>query len=105
VALGAVLALIAVVADLPMALLTVLTALGGASVTVAGVMLLFGVVSVGDFDSAATTQTLDDQWWWYVLYLGLAVAGMIAQLRSTQSLRASLRQSWAESGGRELRSA
>jgi hypothetical protein len=105
VALGAVLALIAVVADLPMALLTVLTALGGASVTVAGVMLLFGVVSVGDFDSAATTQTLDDQWWWYVLYLGLAVAGMVAQLRSTQSLRASLRQSWAESGGRELRRA
>ena len=105
VALGAVLALIAVVADLPMALLTVLTALGGASVTVGGVMLLFGVISVDDFDSAATTQTLDDQWWWYAFYLGLAVAGMIAQVRTTQSLRASLRQSWAESGGRELRQA
>jgi hypothetical protein len=104
VAVGVVLALIAVVADLPMVLLTVLTALGGASVTVAGVMLLFGQVSVDDFDSASTTHTLDDQWWWYALYLGLAVAGMIAQARATESLRASLRQSWAESGGRQLRS-
>jgi hypothetical protein len=105
VAVGAVLALIAVVADLPMALLTVLTALGGASVTVAGVMLLFGAVSVDDFDSAATTQTLNDEWWWYALYLGLALAGIIGQMRATESLRASLRQSWAESGGRELRRA
>jgi hypothetical protein len=104
VAVGVVLALIAVVADLPMVLLTVLTVLGGASVTVAGVMLLFGQVSVDDFDSASTTHTLDDQWWWYALYLGLAVAGMIAQARATESLRASLRQSWAESGGRQLRS-
>lgn len=105
VAVGVVLALIAIVADMPMAILTVLTAFGGASVTVAGIMLLAGVLSVSDFDSTTTTQTLDDDWWWYAIYLGLAVFGMIAQLRSTASLRASLREAWADSRGRELKQA
>lgn len=105
VALSIVLAVIAIVADMPMAILTVLTAFGGASVTVAGIMLLFGVLSVSDFDSVTTTQTLDDDWWWYAIYLGLAIFGMIAQLRSTSSLRASLREAWADSGGRELKHA
>lgn len=101
-AVGAVLALIAIVGDMPMAILTVLTAFGGANVVVVGLMLLFGVLSVADFDSTATTQTLDDDWWWYAIYLGLAVFGMIAQFKSTASFRASLREAWAESGGREL---
>lgn len=105
VAVGLLLALIAIIGDLPMALLAVLTALGGASAVVTGIMLLFGVVSTDDFDSAATTETIQDDWWWYAIYLGLAIAGIIAQVRSTTRLRASLRATWAESGGRELRSA
>ncbi len=102
VAVGMVLAAIAIVADMPMAILTVLTAFGGANVAVVGLMLVFGVLSVADFDSTTTTQSLDDDWWWYAIYLGLAVLGMIAQLRSTASMRASLREAWADSGGREL---
>ncbi len=105
VAVGVVLALIAIVADMPMAILTVLTAFGGANVAVVGLMLLFGVLSIADFDSTMTTQSLDDDWWWYAIYLGLAVFGMIAQLRSTASIKASLRQAWADSGGRELKEA
>lgn len=104
-AVGVLLALVAIVGDLPMALLAVLTALGGASVVVTGIMLVFGVVSLDDFDSAATTQRLNDEWWWYAIYAGLALAGMIAQFRSTAWLRASLRDSWTESGGRQIKTA
>ena len=86
-----------------MTLLAVLTAFGGASVAVAGTMLLFGVISIDDFDSAATTQRLDDDWWWYAMFVVLAVAGIIAQIRSTVRLRASLREAWAESGGWQFR--
>jgi hypothetical protein len=85
-----------------MTLLAVLTAFGGASVVVTGTMLLFGVISIDDFDSAATTQRLDDDWWWYAMFAVLAVAGIITQIRSTIRLRASLREVWAESGGRQL---
>lgn len=100
---GALLAFVAIAADLPMVFLTLLTALAGSSTVVTGLMLLFGVVSTDEFDSAATTEVLDDDWWWYGLYVVIAVAGVITQLRDTARLRASLRSTWSESGGRALR--
>jgi hypothetical protein len=104
VVVGALLAFVAIAADLPMMLLTVLSAMAGSSAVVAGLMLLFGVVSTDDFDSAATTEVLDDDWWWYGLYVLLALAGVVAQVRATARLRATLRDSWSDAGGRELRS-
>jgi hypothetical protein len=102
-AVGGILAVVAVVADLPMALLTILTALAGASAAVTGLMLIFGVISLEDFDSVATTERLNDDWWWYVIFGVLVFAGMVAQIRTLSSLRASLREAWAESGGGQLR--
>lgn len=103
VVVGVLLAAVAMLGDLPMVILTILTALAGASTTVFGLMLLFGVVSVSDLTSPATTQRLDDDWWWYVVYVVLALVGIGAQISSTARLRASLRQAWQDSGGRELR--
>jgi hypothetical protein len=103
VALGALLAVIAVTGDLPGVVLTVLSALAGASTIVAGALLLSGVLETSDLTSPATTELLDDSWWWYVLYLVLAVAGIGAQMRATARGRGPLRASWVESGGRELR--
>ncbi|HSK90211.1 MAG TPA: hypothetical protein VK875_02755 [Euzebyales bacterium] len=48
--------LLAVLADLPMALLTAMA--GATAVVVVGVMLLVGTVSIGDFGSVATTASL-----------------------------------------------
>lgn len=101
---GAALAVVAVVADLPMILLTVLTALAGASAAVFGVMLLFGAVDTADLDSALTTEQLDDDWWWYAIYVVIAVAGILLQIRQTERLKATMREQWAASGGREIRS-
>lgn len=104
VVVGVLLGVVSIVAELPMTLLTVLTALAGASTIVTGTMLIFGVISLDDLDSAATTQRLDDDWWWYAIYLALVIAGIVIQIRSTMRLHKSLRRSWIESGGRELRS-
>jgi Domain of unknown function (DUF4203) len=104
VAAGAVLAFLAITADLPMVLLTVLTAAAGASTVVAGLMLMFDTVSVDDFDSASTTDTLADDWWWYAIYGALVVAGIISQVRATRQFRTSLREAWEADGGRQLRS-
>ena len=59
---AALLAFIAIVGDLPMVILTVLSAMAGASTIIGGAMLLFGVVDLADFTSGATTQRLDDAW-------------------------------------------
>jgi len=103
VVVGGALAVVAVVADLPMFLLTLLTALAGASTAVFGLMLLFGAVDTTGFDSALTTETLDDDWWWYAIYVAVAIAGIVVQIRHTEQLRATLREQWVAAGGREMR--
>lgn len=105
VAVGLVLATIAMIGDLPMALLTLLTATSGATVIVAGIMLMTGVIAVDDLSSGATTQRLNDDWWWYLVYLALVIGGVLNQLRIGIRFRSSLRESWNESGGHHLRSA
>ena len=95
VALAVLLAFVALVGDLPMVLLTVLTGFAGSSLIIFGLMLMFGVTEFGDFDSAQTTKTLDDSWWWYVIYLGLAIAGMVAQFADVNRRRDTLRDAWS----------
>jgi hypothetical protein len=95
VMLAVVLSVVAIVGDLPMALLTVLTALAGASTIVAGSMLLVGVVDTEDFDVGLTTREAGDDWWWYAIYVALAVAGMIVQFADVDRRRATLRESWS----------
>jgi hypothetical protein len=99
VVLAVVLAFVAIVGDLPMVLLTVLTALAGASTMVAGLMLLFGTVNVEDFDIGTTTEYVADDWWWFVIYGGLVVAGIIAQFTDVDRRRETLRQAWASGVG------
>ncbi len=95
VTVALVLAFVALIGDLPMVLLTVLTAFAGAAAIVAGLMLLFGVTELGDFDSAQTTEALADDWWWYAIYLALAVGGMIAQFLDVDRRRDTLRDAWS----------
>jgi hypothetical protein len=89
-----VLSFVAIAADLPMMLLTILTALAGASTMVGGFMLMLGTVDLEDFDLRVTTETVADGWWWFVVYGGLVVAGVIAQFTDVDRRRETLRQAW-----------
>lgn len=95
VAAGALLALAAIVADLPMVLLVVLSALGGASAITTGIMLLTGALDTADFDTDAVVARADHDWWWYAIYVVLAVVGLVAQLRAIDRAAATMRESWA----------
>jgi hypothetical protein len=92
---AAVLALIAIVGDMPMVLLTLLTALAGASAITGGLMLMFGVIDTEGFDSSVTTESATDDWWWYAIYAALVIAGIISQLRENDLQQASLRAAWS----------
>lgn len=105
VIVGVLLAIIAIAGDLPMILLTVLTAMAGATTIVGGIMLLTGTVDTLDFETVATTKRLDDDWWWYAIYLVLVIAGIVAQVSDTQRRRGSVRQAWQETGGRQFKAA
>lgn len=94
VALGALLAFAAIAADLPMVLLIVLSALGGASAITTGIMLLVGTVNTDEFrDGAVTTDA--NSWWTYVVFGVLVVAGLVVQIRGAHRMRGSMREAWA----------
>ncbi|MGZ8718336.1 MAG: TM7S3/TM198-like domain-containing protein [Aeromicrobium sp.] len=94
IACGAILALLAILLNLPRVVLTVVSALAGATAVVGGLMLLFGSLDTADFNSDAVTTGIRDDWWWYVLFLVVALAGMFAQFL-TASIRGGMRQGWA----------
>ncbi|MET0909241.1 MAG: DUF4203 domain-containing protein [Ilumatobacteraceae bacterium] len=91
---AAVLAFIAIIGDMPMVLLTVLTGLAGASAITGGLMLMFGVIDTDGFDSTVTTESAANDWWWYAIYAALAIAGIISQIRENDLQQASLRAAW-----------
>jgi hypothetical protein len=103
-AVGLALGWFAVVSDLPMGFLMVLTALAGATTIVTGAMLLVGTVNLDDFDNGITTkQVLHDHPWWYALFGVLLVAGIVAQIAFRDKVARSLREAWTDAGGRHIR--
>jgi hypothetical protein len=96
VVLGVILAAAAIMLDLPMILLLVLGAFGGASAVITGIMLLTGALDTADFDQPSTTEQVSGNGWWTIAYLVLAAAGIIVQLRRSRGWSAPMREAWAE---------
>lgn len=89
------LAIMAIVGDLPLLILALLGAFAGASSVIAGLLLLFGVIDRQDLASSATSAGLQLGWWWTAGYVVLAIAGIAAQLSSAEARRGTLRDDWA----------
>lgn len=92
-ALGVLVAVVAIVTNLPRILLVVVSATAGATAMIGGTMLLFGAMETTDLTNQAVTARIEDDWWWYVAYAVLVLAGIVAQAR--KNLDADLRASWA----------
>lgn len=94
-ALGIVLAFVAIAGNLPGILLVVLSAMAGASAIVGGIMLLTGVLDTEQITtSAAITDELNDDWYWYVIWAAAAAAGMLVQIVSSEQRAATMREAW-----------
>jgi hypothetical protein len=94
VVVGFVLALGAVLIDLPTVVLTVVTALSGATAAIGGVMLIVNRLDLADLGDDAVTSQIDASWGWWLAYLVLALAGVFAQVQATENVRASVRSTW-----------
>jgi Domain of unknown function (DUF4203) len=62
-----------------------LTSIGGASTLVAGVLVIFGGIDVADFVGDAITPTLTHSYIWLVVWIVLAVVGVLSQAGSTRN--------------------
>jgi hypothetical protein len=94
VVVGFVLALGAILIDLPTVVLTVVTALSGATAAIGGVMLIVNRLDLADLGDDAITSQIDASWGWWLAYLVLALAGVFAQVQATEDVRASVRSTW-----------
>lgn len=91
------LAVIAIIGDVPQILLIIASAMAGASVTIAGVMLIVSGTAIADlplFERPASAMA-----WWYIAMAVLSILGIVAQLRQLRSLRDPVRRSWQQSSG------
>lgn len=96
-AVAVLLAIAAVMIDMPMIVLIVFSAMGGAAVAVVGLMLMFGAINSADFTGSGVLSHVHDDWWWYVLYLFLAILGVLGQSRDRAALSRGMSESWAGS--------
>jgi hypothetical protein len=62
-----------------------ITAVGGASGLFLSAMLLFNVVELSDLGSNPVQAVLNDSWFWFLIWIGLAVMGFIAQAATTRT--------------------
>ncbi len=94
VVVGVALAWFAIVANLPMMLLVVLTALTGAAMVVVGLLIVVGSLESTELTSASTTQALELGWGWSLLAALLVVVGIVSQVSTTERLSRSMREAW-----------
>jgi hypothetical protein len=60
-----------------------LTSLGGAGAIIAGLLIMFGTISLADVGQNAVISYWRENWVWYLIGIGLAVAGFFIQAQST----------------------
>jgi hypothetical protein len=78
----------ALVLNLPIYIVIVNSALGGASLAIAGLLAILGRVQTNELASGATVAVVDEArfqgagWLWVILWIVLAILGIIYQLRS-----------------------
>jgi hypothetical protein len=91
---GAVLGVVAVVGNMPMLVLVVLSSVAGAVSVVGGLMLVVGSLDTSDIRQGGFTRAAQDGWGWYAAAAALALLGIVVQTRQRVATRRSVRQAW-----------
>ena len=93
-AIGAIIfAVGALVLNLPIYIVIVNSALGGASLVIAGLLTIFGTIEVVELANGAALAVVNESklgsasWLWVLAWIVLAVAGIFYQLRSVDEIR------------------
>jgi hypothetical protein len=83
----------ALMLNLPIYIIIVNSALGGAALAVAGVLTMLGTITTGELANGATVAVVDEarfqgaSWLWILLWIILAILGIFYQLRSVAEAR------------------
>jgi nitrate/nitrite transporter NarK len=93
-AVGILVGLVSVFANIPMIMLVVIGSIAGAVGVVGGLMLLFGSLNTADFSRGDFTDTVSNNFLWWLLFVVLVVGGIFVQLRQRALMNQSVREVW-----------
>jgi hypothetical protein len=91
---GAIIGIASIFLNMPMLVLVVLSSIAGAVGVVGGLMLVFGSLNSADFNHGNFVDTVNNNWFWYVLLVVLAVFGIFVQMRQRIAMSRSVRDYW-----------
>lgn len=77
---------VALVLNLPIYLIIISTALGGANLAIIGLLMLFNQVDRQDLGYGTAAAVIDESWWWSLVVLVLAIVGASFQLTMRERL-------------------
>jgi hypothetical protein len=81
---GVALAILIIVLNLPKILIIVFSALGGSGTILAGILLLLNRIPLAYLGYGSVYAIIRNSWFWLIVWLVLAGAGMVVQWRSSQ---------------------
>ncbi len=87
IVVGVIFALGALLLNLPVYIVLVNTALGGAAAAVTGLLLMLDIVNFSDLGGGPAWATSSREWFWSLLWLAVAIVGVVFQLRSLDAVR------------------
>jgi hypothetical protein len=83
----------ALILNLPVYIVIVNSAIGGAALTIAGILTILGHITVTELANGATVAVTDESrfqgagWLWVLADLVLAIAGIVFQIQSMNQVR------------------
>ena len=93
-AVGIVLGLVSVFANLPMIVLVFIGSIAGAIGVTGGLMLLVGALNSADFSRGDFTDTVSNSFGWSLLLLVLAICGIAIQAMQRALMRQGIHETW-----------
>jgi hypothetical protein len=91
---GAIVGIASIFVNMPMLVLVVLGSIAGAVGVVGGLMLVFGSLNSADFTHGNFVDTVNNNGYWAVLLVVLAIFGIFVQMRQRIAMSRSVRDYW-----------
>jgi len=83
-----------VFANIPMVMLVVIGSIAGAVGVTGGLMLLVGSLDTADFSRGDFTDTVSNSFIWWLLFVVLAIGGIVVQLMQRALVRQNVHDVW-----------
>jgi hypothetical protein len=93
-AVGLIIGLVSVVANLPMLVLVLVGSIAGAVGVTGGLMLLVGSLDSANFSNGDFTDTVSNSFGWSLLLLVLAIGGIVIGARQRVLMSRSIHEVW-----------